>query len=143
MKLLTMGLLGIQPYDPINAEAVLSIAFADGSCQATLSVDWAHGKRVYFDDCTLDRTGLPGSTTDITAHQARDIVRWVHDLTAADVQRLVIHCFAGVSRSTSIACALRDAYGWPYAQNPDGPAINQPVYLAVLAAATAAPIPLE
>lgn len=138
MHLITMGIREIEAYLPIPGEACLSIAFADKSCAANLKPGWSARYHVYFDDCTPDRRGAVGSAVEITTEQAVTIVRWARRLhMEEDVKRLVINCFAGVSRSTSVACALTDAWGWAYPQRLPSAPKNRPVYEAILFAAKA------
>ncbi len=49
-----------------------------------------------------------------SAEHAGEILRFVEQWPY--VERIVIHCGAGVSRSPAVALGLCDAFGWPVAE---------------------------
>lgn len=131
MELVTMSLREVEAYTPGPNEACLAIHFADGSDQPELREGWQDILRVGFDDCTPDRVaaGLPNAAQDITVSQADAIARFAADAVHHGRDRLVVSCFAGVSRSVAVAWALQAELRLAY--TPGRRWTNRPVYLAV------------
>jgi predicted protein tyrosine phosphatase len=93
-------------YEPGPNEICISISDPDAP-PADVSPQFAAVLRLNFDDVT-ER----GADSDIlfAADHARAIVDFV-DLWP-DVDRLIVHCNMGVSRSPGVALGLCDAHGW-------------------------------
>ncbi|MGZ3331606.1 MAG: hypothetical protein ACXU9O_05610 [Gemmatimonadaceae bacterium] len=93
-------------YEPGPNEICISISDPDAP-PADVSAQFAAVLRLNFDDVT-ER----GADSDIlfAADHARAIVDFV-DLWP-DVDRLIVHCNMGVSRSPGVALGLCDAHGW-------------------------------
>jgi predicted protein tyrosine phosphatase len=93
-------------YEPGPNEICISISDPDAP-PADVSPRFAAVLRLHFDDVT-ER----GVDSDIlfAADHARAIVDFVD--VWPDVDRLVVHCNMGVSRSPGVALGLCDARGW-------------------------------
>ena len=95
-----------ESYEPSLKEICISISDPDAE-PANVSARFAAVLRLHFDDVT-ER----GEPTDIlfAADQARAIKKFVDKWPA--VERLMVHCNMGVSRSPGVALGLCDARGW-------------------------------
>jgi predicted protein tyrosine phosphatase len=119
LKLEVMSQAQARKYTPINNEVCISIrAYPGGVLDSNvveLSDQFADVLSLQFDDNPDDHNLLPGMVDVIpmTAQQADDIAQFV--LKHRDnKQKIVIHCFAGISRSRSTAAAIADVLELPY-----------------------------
>ncbi|MFN2399509.1 MAG: hypothetical protein ABR543_12845 [Gemmatimonadaceae bacterium] len=90
--------VGISIGDPLAEPAQLSRAFA-----AVL--------RLAFSDIVA---APAGEDVLFAAEHAGDVLRFVEQWP--HVERIVVHCQAGVSRSPGVALGLCDVFGWPVAE---------------------------
>lgn len=106
-----------EKYVPIHNEVVISIrCFGDDI--ARLNPDFKDYLYLEFDDCKTSRDGV--EINDVQVYKTVEFVR--KHIDVAD--RIVIHCFAGISRSRSIAAAIADGFNLPYKFT----AVNSTVY---------------
>lgn len=99
-----------EAYEPRGREICISI-FDPGAEPADVSPRFASVLRLSFDD--MIEMGEP---TDIlfAPNHATGIMRFIDDWPAVD--RIVIHCNMGVSRSPGVALGLCDRHGWATAE---------------------------
>jgi predicted protein tyrosine phosphatase len=99
-----------ESYEPGPNEICISISDPDAP-PADVSPRFAAVLRLNFDDVTEQR-----ASSDILF--ATDMARAIVDFVDVwpDVDRLVVHCNMGVSRSPGIALGLCDAHGWATAE---------------------------
>ena len=114
-QILTLSQAEARDFNPSPRDAIVSIT-GRGAERLPLT-QFARIFRAQFDDnqtagTTPDSGGLRGeSLTPTEARVLLDVVlRW-HG--SAEVSRLFVHCLAGVSRSVSVAAALRAILGLP------------------------------
>jgi predicted protein tyrosine phosphatase len=94
-------------YQPRGVEACISIG-DPGAAPAQLSHAFVAVLRLAFNDIVSDPG--PGDVLFAPEH-AREIIRFVDQCPRVD--RFVVHCGAGVSRSPGVALGVSDAFGWP------------------------------
>jgi predicted protein tyrosine phosphatase len=96
-----------QRYEPRGVEICISIS--DPTWEpATLSPRFAAVLRLCFNDIT--ERGDPADVLFSSEH-ARGIRQFLD--AWPNVERVVVHCAAGVSRSPAVALGLCDLHGWP------------------------------
>ena len=79
---------------------------------ADLKEGWYEVLRMEFDDLDPE-TCSDHSNKFMTIHQARVIAAFV-DSVATNVNSIVVHCKAGVSRSAAVAKWVAERYGLPF-----------------------------
>jgi len=82
-----------------------------GDFKPILSDKFHEVLRLNFDDIAIGDTDLENANS-ITPHQANEVVRFFDK--HKDSHRIIIHCFAGMSRSRSMAGALCKCFGLPF-----------------------------
>ena len=87
-----ISITGYNPYDPPN--------------HAQLHPDWKFLLRVEFDDVSIRGDYWHGITEDQAAH----IIAFL-DAVQHKVEKVVVHCLAGVSRSAGLAKFIAERYG--------------------------------
>jgi predicted protein tyrosine phosphatase len=88
--------------------AIISIT---DNVDASLNGSWGSILRLKFNDC-VDPLNLKGRRiTLFTPEMANDIRTFVECLDP-DINTLVVHCEAGISRSAAVAFVLAGHYGW-------------------------------
>ena len=97
-------------YEPCGVEVCISISDPDVA-PAQLSRAFVAVLRLAFTDIVA--APAPEDVL-FAAEHAGDILRFVE--LWPDVERIVVHCNAGVSRSPGVALGLCDAFGWPVAE---------------------------
>ena len=95
-------------YEPAGREVCVSVT-DPGKLPALLSDRFLAVLRLAFTD--IDQS--PGDSWEVlfTADHAKEIVHFIQRWS--DVDRVVIHCRAGLSRSPGIAMGLCDVFSWP------------------------------
>lgn len=136
LKLLVLGQFSAERYQPQTGEEVcISITARDdpsfGMAPAKLSGMFRDILRLQFDDVAVGSADYEAATS-ITEDEAAKVVEFVKK--HADKKKLVIHCFAGMSRSRSMASAIADYLDLPY----DFTVLNPHVYDTVVNAFVAA-----
>jgi predicted protein tyrosine phosphatase len=93
-------------YEPSLSEICISISDPDAE-PARISALFEAVLRLYFDDVTQR-----GEAADIlfAAGHARAITEFIDERPG--VERVIVHCNMGVSRSPGVALGLCDAHGW-------------------------------
>src|SRR2546423_768399 len=99
-----------ESYQPRGREICISISDPDAE-PARVSSRFASVLRLYFNDITQ-----MGDPTDIlfARHHATAIREFIDHWP--DIERLVVHCNMGVSRSPGVALGLCDLRGWATAE---------------------------
>lgn len=97
-------------YEPCGVEVCISIG--DPLAEpAQLSRAFAAVLRLTFNDIVA----APAAEDVLfAAEHAGDVFRFVEQWP--HVERIVVHCQAGVSRSPGVALGLCDSFGWPVAE---------------------------
>jgi len=128
LDIVVMGLPTVISYTPLNSDEVcISISTDKWGGKPFLNDKFEDVLYLSFDDVAY------GDHDDPTAkcihwRDAQAVKNFV--LKHREKSRLVIHCFAGASRSRSMAAAICDALELPYTYT----AINQSVYTKVFSA---------
>lgn len=91
---------------PVTAWAVISVTGCV-SGEARLMRGWSRVLRVTFDD--VEENEEPYLAFDLS--MAQEIVRFVHQCERDGIEGILVHCFAGVSRSAAVAKWIAKAYG--------------------------------
>jgi len=94
-------------YEPRGAEACISIGDPEAA-PAQLSPAFVAVLRLAFNDIVADPG--PGDVLFGPEH-AGEIIRFIERCPSLD--RIVVHCGAGVSRSPGVALGVSEAFGWP------------------------------
>jgi predicted protein tyrosine phosphatase len=97
-------------YEPSGVEVCISIG-DPGAAPAQLSRAFVAVLRLAFNDIVADPA--PADVL-FAAEHAGDVLRFVKQWP--HVERIIVHCNAGVSRSPGVALGLCDAFGWPVAE---------------------------
>jgi predicted protein tyrosine phosphatase len=94
-------------YQPSGVEVCISIS-DPRSEPARLSPDFADVLRLHFSDIARPSTAAEDVLFEQEHVEAIDsfLARWPH------VDRIVVHCMAGVSRSPGVALGICDVQGW-------------------------------
>jgi predicted protein tyrosine phosphatase len=97
-------------YVPRGVEVCISIG-DPRAAPAQLSRDFAAVLQLAFNDIVADP-----SAEDVlfAVEHAAEVLGFVGEWP--HVERIVVHCLAGVSRSPGVALGLCDAFGWPVAE---------------------------
>lgn len=129
MKIVVMGEYSARKYIPGDDEVCISITTRNkvGFNVGDVPLDHRFEDilRLKFDDTAVDSMGSD-SPESITSQQADSVVQFV--LKHRNRKKIVIHCFAGVSRSRSMAAAIVDSLDLPYSFT----VLNLHVYDAVI-----------
>jgi len=107
-EIVVLSLVRAATYEPSRREICISITDPQ-SDPAELSAQFAEVLRVAFSDI-VEPTGLPSHQL-FAAEQATAIIEFLDRWP--DVDRIVIHCNAGLSRSPGVALAIAELRGWP------------------------------
>ena len=104
--------------------AIISISEPDSaSGEAKLMGEWHSVHRLDFHDI---ETEIPGKNYLLmTQSQRKQIVDFVHKV-APEVQGIVVHCPAGISRSAAVAKWIAEVYDLPF--NHEYDRFNKHVY---------------
>jgi predicted protein tyrosine phosphatase len=100
----------VEQYEPSSREICISIS-DPGAAPAGVSPSFAAVLRLQFDD--VAERGDPADVLFAEQH-AREIIAFIDEWP--DVDRIVLHCNMGVSRSPAIALGLCDLHGWATAE---------------------------
>jgi predicted protein tyrosine phosphatase len=105
-----------EDYIPGENEVCISIKSAakmamGSDRQANLHSNFIDIMRLEFDDTGMEMLGIEGAK-EFTKNDAKNV--WLFVMKHIDKKKLVIHCFAGLSRSRSMAAAIVDSLGLPY-----------------------------
>jgi predicted protein tyrosine phosphatase len=106
-ELVVLSREAAERYKPRGLEVCISITDPEGEA-APLSPAFAAVLRLAFNDIT--ERGVPADVLFSVA-DAQKITAFLDDWPR--VERVVVHCFAGVSRSPGVALGLSDLRGWP------------------------------
>lgn len=141
-RIITMGRGGAESYVPGRDEVCISI-HSTGDHRPTLSAGFREVLQLAFNDggCLVDDITSVDTTDSIDDVQAAQIAAFVE--RHRDARKLIVHCFAGASRSVAVARAIARIRGWPI-ECPVDRILNQHVYQAVvraLRAGSASPQP--
>ena len=101
----------------------------DGFAQITQG--WHSVLKLSFHDVTPDSHGLDESITICCEQHAREIVEYVRRV-APEVDGILVHCRAGVSRSAAVAKWISGEYRIPFDRNYK--MFNKHVYQLLIAA---------
>lgn len=94
----------------IKSESEYALGF---DREAKLHPNFADVLYLSFDDTGVELVGMEDKTAKkLTDDDIRKIVSFV--VKHMDKEKLVIHCFAGISRSRSMAAAICDHFHLPY-----------------------------
>jgi predicted protein tyrosine phosphatase len=109
-ELIVLSREDAESYEPTLKEICVSISDPDAE-PANISALFVAVLRLHFDDVTQSN-----EPTDILfgPDQARAIVGFLDKWP--DVERVMLHCNMGVSRSPGVALGLCDARGWATAE---------------------------
>jgi predicted protein tyrosine phosphatase len=110
IELLVLSREAAERYEPHGVEVCISIG-DPRAAPAQLSHAFAAVLPLAFNDIVADP-----SAEDVlfAAEQAAEVLRFVEQWP--HVERIVVHCLAGVSRSPGVALGLCDAFGWSVAE---------------------------
>jgi len=91
--------------------------------EAKLMPGWHAVHRLEFHDIEAEMLGEPYVLMD--QQQALELVNFVHNV-ASDVEGVIVHCRAGISRSAAVAKWITEEYGINF--NHEYPQYNKHVY---------------
>ena len=94
---------------PSGVEVCISISNPDAP-DLVLSAKFKEVLRLRFDDVDERDVGS-GYFVDFNEAHAREILAFADRWRAVD--RIVVHCLAGLSRSPAVAIGLCEVFGWP------------------------------
>lgn len=138
LEIEVLGEYSARQYTPQDNEVCISITTRPGRAVLNVSPVPLHPNfvdvlRLQFDDTAVSHLG-DDQARSITRHQARDVAAFV--AKHKDKKKLVIHCFAGMSRSRSMAAAIAEVLDIPFRFT----VLNPHVYRAVKDAFESAPV---
>lgn len=133
-KVLFTGRYGVETCGPWPDFAVISLGEPDASNGAPqIQEGWHDVLRLSFHDITPDTLDVEGAYTLMSDADAQQIVSFVKKV-APEVEGIIVHCRAGISRSAAVAKWICSEYQIPFNRHYDR--YNDYVYrLMVLAAA--------
>jgi hypothetical protein len=108
IEILVLSASRAAAYEPSRQEVCISITDPKGE-PVSLSPKFAGVLRLSFSDI-VEPIPLPTHQLFADEHAAAIIAfvdRW------RDVERIVVHCVAGLGRSPGVALAIADLHGWP------------------------------
>lgn len=124
-----MGEFSARKYIPKDSEVCISITATPSQKFAVYDVpvhqNFIDVLRLKFDDTAVDRK-WDVFARSISSEQCQQVVEFVKK--HADKNKLVIHCFAGVSRSRSMAAAIAEYLNLPFKFT----VYNEHVYMTVM-----------
>jgi predicted protein tyrosine phosphatase len=107
-ELLILSRKKAEAYEPSGREACISITDVGDEPLPMLSSAFVAVLRVAFSD--IDEASTDPSEVLFNEHHARQVTDFVRHWTHVD--RIVVHCVAGQSRSPGIALGLSDLFSW-------------------------------
>jgi predicted protein tyrosine phosphatase len=107
-ELLILSRKKAELYEPAGREACISITDPDDDRLPALSATFVAILRVAFSD--IDESTADPSEILFNEGHARQVTDFVRHLT--NVDRVVVHCMAGQSRSPGIALGLCELFSW-------------------------------
>lgn len=107
-ELLVLSRKQVEVYEPSGREACISITDADDEQLPTLSSAFVAILRVAFND--IDRPNPDPSAVLFDESHATKVMDFVRHWE--NVDRIVVHCMAGQSRSPGLALGLCDLFSW-------------------------------
>ena len=107
-ELLVLSRKTAEVYQPGGREVCISITDSDDESFAILSSAFAAILRLTFSD--IDEPGADPSEVLFNEGHAKQVTDFVRHWT--DVDRIVVHCKAGQSRSAGIALGLCELFSW-------------------------------
>jgi predicted protein tyrosine phosphatase len=130
LRLEVFGQYQCQQYEPGDDEVCISISSAGhGIVNPTLPAEFVDVLRLEFDDTAVGDFGMVNAKT-ISNEQADLLAQFVSKHFAR--KKLVIHCFAGMSRSRSAAGAIAEVLTLPYRYTIMNPSVYNTVRIALL-----------
>ena len=91
--------------------------------EAKLMPGWHSVHRLEFHDIEIE---MPDEPFDLMSEQqAQELVNFVHEM-ATEVEGIIVHCRAGISRSAAVAKLIAESYGIKF--NHEYPNYNKHVY---------------
>ena len=107
-ELLILSRKKAEAYEPSGREACISITDVGDSPLPVLSSEFVAVLRVAFSD--IDEASTDPSEVLFNERHARQVMDFARQWTHVD--RIVVHCMAGQSRSPGIALGLCDLFSW-------------------------------
>jgi len=107
-ELLILSRKKAEAYEPSGREACISITDAGDAPLPVLSSAFVAVLRVAFSD--IDEASSDPTEVLFSEHHARQVADFVRQWTQVD--RIVVHCMAGQSRSPGIALGLCELFSW-------------------------------
>lgn len=98
-----------QDRQPWNGFAIISITNS-GDAPANLKEGWAQVLRLEFDD--IDTAEEPFAL--FSEQHARCVIQFVCQCHKKEIEGILVHCTAGVSRSAAVAKWIADRYQLPF-----------------------------
>jgi predicted protein tyrosine phosphatase len=105
-ELVVLSREDVQQYEPSAREICISIS-DPGAVPAGVSPSFAAVLRLQFDD-VIEHTD-PADILFAEEH-AREIIAFIDQWP--DVDRVILHCNMGISRSPAVALGICDLHGW-------------------------------
>jgi len=123
-KILFVGRATAETTTGWNNWAMISISEPVSALgEAKLLKGWHAVHRLEFHDIETERKDE--SYVLMSEQQAQDLVNFVHSV-ASDIEGIIVHCRAGISRSAAVAKWIAEAYGIKF--NHEYPHYNKHVY---------------
>jgi len=101
----------------ISNRPVGVISITDPGRQANLKPGWADILRLQFNDVDPEYLESLGNDAEgkvlFTEQQAKKVVSWINN-NKGKLYGVVVHCWAGISRSGAVAKFIADKFGLPF-----------------------------
>ena len=94
--------------DPASNWAVISISDPTMRKEVKLNPNWRYKLELDFHDIDTEFKGFTLFNTDM----AKQIIDYVKDMISKDIDVIVVHCWAGQSRSKAVAKFISDYFGY-------------------------------
>lgn len=98
-----------QDRQPWGGWSIISITNS-GDAPANLKEGWAQVLRLEFDDIDAEEEPL----TLFSEQHARCVIQFVRECHKKEIEGILVHCMAGVSRSAAVAKWIADRYQLPF-----------------------------
>lgn len=118
-KVMFVGRYSVENCAPWPNFAVISMGEPDAKeGDPQIQDGWHDVLRLSFHDITPDTLDIENSYTLMNEEDAQKIVKFVREV-APNVDGIIVHCRAGISRSAAVAKWICDEYNIPFNANYD------------------------
>jgi hypothetical protein len=79
--------------------------------RSTAKKEWTNERQKYFDTIKKDKNADKNELKEATQEDFNGLKTFIDSLKAKNIEQLIVHCAAGISRSAGVACAIDEYLG--------------------------------